>query len=163
VDDELRRLRDRLDVSDVVSRYAFAVDLEDWEALGAILTDEVHLELTHVATDSPLHTRDQFVALARSTVAGFDATHHLIPNRLVTIDGDRASCKAYAHAWHNIPTEPGVADYALVRGFYEFGLCRTEGGWLIDRMVVTIQGPPDGYMGVYEIARKRLEAADAAG
>lgn len=162
MDEELRALRDRLDVSDVVSRYAFAVDEEDWDGLGAILTDEVHLELTHVPTQSPLHTREQFVALARSTVAGFDATHHLIPNRLVTVDGDRATCRAYAHAWHSIPTEPGVADYALVRGFYEFGLRRTDEGWRIDRMVVAIHGVPDGYMGVYDIARTRLEAADAA-
>jgi hypothetical protein len=162
MDDDVRALRDRLDVSDVITRYAFAVDACDWDGLGSILADEIHLELPHIATDSPVHSRSEFVGLARDTVAGFEATHHLIPNHLVVVVGDDATCKAYAHAWHSVPTERGVADYCLIRGFYEFGLRRTEDGWRINRMIITTQGVHDGFMGVYQIARQRLEPSAAA-
>jgi hypothetical protein len=156
VDAELRALRDRLEVSDAITRYAFALDQADWEALGAVFADEVRLEAPHVDVASPAISRQEFVELARQTVGGFEATHHLIPNHLVEVDGDTAICRAYAHAWHTVPTAPGVADYCLVRGFYEFGLVRTNDGWRINRMVISFHGRPDGYMGVYEIARQRL-------
>ena len=156
MDEELKELRDRLDVSDAVTRYAFALDQANWEALGSVFAEEVHLEMPHVEAGAPAISCREFVELARQTVGGFEATHHLIPNHLVEVDGDRAVCKAYAHAWHSVPTDRGVADYVLVRGFYEFGLVRTPNGWLIDRMVITFHGPPEGYMGVYEIARARL-------
>jgi len=145
-------------VSDAVTRYAFAIDQADWEALGLVFADEVRLQMPHVDTGAPAISRSEFVELARQTVGGFEATHHLIPNHLVEVDGDTAVCKAYAHAWHSVPTERGVTDYCLVRGFYEFGLARTPDGWLIDRMVITFHGPPEGYMGVYEIARERLNS-----
>jgi hypothetical protein len=161
VDTDLRALSDRLDVSDVVTRYAFALDQADWGAFDSIFADEVVLLAPHVKAESRL-ARSDFVQLARDTVGGFEATHHLIPNHLVEVDGDSATCKAYAHAWHTVPTDPGVADYCLVRGFYEFGLVRTSDGWRIDRMVITFHGPPQGYMGVYEIARERSTASAAS-
>jgi hypothetical protein len=156
MDEELKALRDRLEVSDAVTRYAFALDQADWEELGSVFADQVRLEMPHVDAGGSAISRSEFVELARQTVGGFEATHHLIPNHLVEVEGDQAVCKAYAHAWHSVPTDRGVTDYVLVRGFYEFGLARTPSGWLIDRMVITFHGPPEGYMGVYEIARERL-------
>jgi hypothetical protein len=159
MDDEVKALCDRLDVSDVITRYAFAVDQHDWTGLTSIFADTVHLEVPHVdSPESPLISRENLVQMIHDTVSGFEATHHLIPNRLVTISGDRASCKAYANAWHTIPTERGVADYCLVRGYYDWGLIRTPDGWRIDRLVITIAGPADGYMGLYQIARERVSA-----
>ena len=101
-------------------------------------------------------SREDLVQMIRETVSGFEATHHLIPNHLVTLDGDRATCKAYANAWHTVPTERGVADYCLVRGYYEWGLTRTPDGWRINRIVITLAGPADGYMGIYQIARQHV-------
>jgi hypothetical protein len=60
------------------------------------------------------------------------------------------------------PTERGVADYCLVRGFYEFGLERTGDGWRINRMIITFQGPVEGYMGVDQVARQRAGPSTAA-
>jgi hypothetical protein len=156
---ELRDLRDRLDVSDVITRYAFTLDQRDWNALGLLFADVIHLEMPHVESASPTISRTEFVQLAFDTVGGFEATHHVIANHLVEVEGDQATCRAYAHAWHTVPTERGVTDYCLVRGFYEFGLERTERGWLINRMVIRFQGPVEGFMGVYDIARQRLASA----
>ena len=54
-------LADRLDVSDVVSRYAFAVDHRDWPAFDAVFAPEVHLEV------APRGAREGRCSRARSS------------------------------------------------------------------------------------------------
>ena len=89
-------------------------------------------------------------------MSGFDATHHLVSNRLVTLEGDAATCRAYATAWHMLEQD-GAQASCLVRGYYEFGLRRTAGGWLVDRLVITLAGA-EGDMGLYDVARERVTA-----
>jgi hypothetical protein len=152
------QLQDRLEVVELVSRYAHAIDRRDWGAFDAIFDDPLALELPHVESDAQV-ARAEFVRLARETVEGFEATHHPITNHVVELAGDRATCVCYAQAWHTVPTERGVADYCVVRGFYEFGAARTDGGWRLDRMKVEFHGPVEGWMGVYDVARRRAAAA----
>jgi hypothetical protein len=161
VSGELQQLRDRLDVSDMITRYAFALDRCEWDEFDSIFADEVLVELPHVPSGSMV-SRAEFKQMAIDTVGGFEATHHPIANHLVTVSGDTAECKCYANAWHSIPTDRGVADYCLVRGFYDWRLTRTPAGWRIDRMTVEFHGPVEGYFGVYGLAQERLRAAKEA-
>jgi hypothetical protein len=147
-------------VIETISRYAFALDRRDWNAFDTIFADEVLVELPHVPSGSTV-SRAEFVQMAVDTVGGFDATHHPITNHVVTISGDAAECECYAAAWHTLPTERGVTDYCLVRGFYLWGLQRTADGWRIDRMKVDFHGPVEGYFGVYALAAERLRARGA--
>jgi hypothetical protein len=158
--DDLQELRDRLDVSDMITRYAFALDRCEWDDFDAIFADEVMVQMPHVPSGSQV-SREEFKQMAIDTVGGFEATHHPIANHLVTISGDRAECKCYASAWHSIPTERGVTDYCLVRGFYDWGLKRTAEGWRIDRLTIEFHGPVEGYFGVYQLAQQKLKDAGA--
>lgn len=160
--DDVREVRDRLDVQELVSRYAHALDRCEWDELHAIFDDEVTVELPHVPSDAPAVSRADFIQMAVDTVGGFEATHHPITNHVVEIDGDTARCRCYAQAYHTVPTERGVTDYCVVRGFYDWGLRRTSGGWRIDRMKVEFHGPVEGYMGVYQVAKERANAAAKA-
>lgn len=155
---DLSALQDRMDVGDVVTRYAFAVDERDWTAFDDIFADEVHLVVPHVEQGKPVLARDEIVQLIRDTTSGFAATHHLVVNQLVKLDGDNARCKAYANAWHTLPTEPGVKDYVLVRGYYDFGLERTSAGWRVSELLITVAGA-EGYMGLYELAKAKTDGA----
>lgn len=152
----IQELQDRFDVSDVIVKYAFALDQREWSELEAVYDDEILIDLPHLESDPYRVSRSELLDLIKAVVLGFDATHHLIPNHLITIDGDDAVCKAYAHAWHTVPTDRGVADFCLVRGFYDWGLRRTSSGWRINRMIVKAHGPVDGYVGVYKIAAARV-------
>jgi hypothetical protein len=116
----------------------------------------VLVELPHVPSGSKV-SRAEFVQMAVDTVGGFEATHHPITNHVVTISGDTAQCRCYAAAWHSIPTERGVTDYCLVRGFYLWGLRREGDSWRIDRMTIEFHGPVEGYFGVYQLAAERLK------
>jgi hypothetical protein len=160
--DEVQELRDRLEVSELVSRYAHALDRCNWDEFHSIFDEEVKVELPHVPTDAPALTRDEFVQTVVDTVGGFDATHHPITNHVVTLDGDTATCKCYAQAYHTLPTERGVTDYCVVRGFYDWGFRRTADGWRVNRMKVEFHGPVEGYMGVYQLAQARAKAAAEA-
>ena len=155
--DEVQELRDRLDVSDMITRYAFALDRREWDDFDAIFADEIYMEMPHVPSGATVSLAD-FKQTVVDVVGGFDATHHPIANHLVTISGDRAQCKCYAAAWHTLPTERGVTDYCLVRGFYDWGLKRTPDGWRIDSVKIEFHGPVEGYMGVYALAAERLKA-----
>jgi 3-phenylpropionate/cinnamic acid dioxygenase small subunit len=161
VSGEVQELRDRLDVSEMITRYAFALDRCEWDEFDSIFADEVLVELPHVPSGSTV-SRAEFKQMAIDTVGGFEATHHPIANHLVTVSGDSATCKCYANAWHSIPTERGVADYVLVRGFYDWRLRRTPEGWRIDGMKIEFHGPAEGYFGVYELAKERLKSAGGA-
>ena len=158
MDAALQELRDRLDVSEMITRYAFALDRCEWDDFDSIFADEVLVELPHVPSGSTV-PRAEFKQMAIDTVGGFEATHHPIANHLVTISGDTAECRCYANAWHSIPTERGVTDYCLVRGFYLWGLERTPDGWRINRMNVEFHGPVEGYLGVYQLAAEKLKAS----
>jgi hypothetical protein len=157
---DVQELRDRLDVSDMITRYAFALDRCEWDEFDVIFADEVMVQMPHVPSGSQV-SREEFKQMAIDTVGGFEATHHPIANHLVTISGDRAECKCYASAWHSIPTERGVTDYCLVRGFYDWGLKRTAEGWRIDRLTIEFHGPVEGYFGVYQLAQQKLRDAGA--
>ena len=161
-DEQLQRLVDRADISDTITRYAFAQDKRDWGAFDRVFADEIYLDLSgHLGTPPSTVSKDEMLDLLRATLTGFEATHHLIPNHLIELDGDRADVQAYANAWHTVPTDPGVTDYCVVRAFYEFGLVRTPKGWLIDKMAVKVTGPIEGYAGVYQVAAERSKAAGA--
>jgi hypothetical protein len=163
VTDEIRELRDRLEVVELVSRYAHALDRRQWDEFHSIFHDEIEFLVPHVPADAPAVSRDEFVKMVVDTVGGFEATHHPISNHVVTIDGDRAGCKCYAQAYHTVPTERGIEDYCVVRGFYDWGFRRTANGWRIDRMKVEFHGPVEGYMGVYGVAAERAKALAAEG
>ena len=154
---DLQELRDRLDVIETISRYAFAIDRRAWDEFDSIFAEEVFMQMPHVPSGSAV-PRAEFKQMAIDVVGGFDATHHPITNHVVALSGDRAECRCYATAWHTLPTERGVTDYCLVRGFYLWGLERTAAGWRIDRMEIDFHGPVEGYFGVYQLAAERLKA-----
>jgi SnoaL-like protein len=157
VSDDMQELRDRLDVIETISRYAFALDRRAWDEFDSIFADEVFTQMPHVPSGSTV-SRAEFKQMVVDVVGGFDATHHPITNHVVALSGDRAECRCYASAWHTLPTERGVTDYCLVRGFYLWGLERTGAGWRIDRMKIDFHGPVEGYFGVYQLAAERLKA-----
>lgn len=155
---ELYMIQNRLEIGDIVTRYAFAVDQRDWTAFDDIFDDEVCLVVPHVPQDRPVMRQSELVQLIREAVSGFAATRHPVANQLVAVDGDTGTCKAYRNAWHTLPTDQGIADYCLVRGQYDWKLIRTKTGWRISEMVITFTHA-ERYMGLYELAKTSGEAA----
>jgi hypothetical protein len=99
------------------------------------------------------------VDLARGVLAGFDCTHHVASNLDVHLSGDEAECRTHMVAYHHVPAEPGVVDHCTMRGYWQLGLRRLDGRWLITRWTVLRTGPWEGSPDVYALAAARGAAA----
>ena len=131
----LRWLRDRAEATDVVVRFANAMDRRDWAGLRACLAPAVDVDYSDLRGE-PRATvaADDFVAARARGLAGL-RTQHLSTNHAVQVDGDRAECLS-AFLIHRLdPSAPAGRDAFDTAGHYTHGLVRTTDGWRIDRIV----------------------------
>jgi 3-phenylpropionate/cinnamic acid dioxygenase small subunit len=87
---------DRLAVSDVLIRYATALDNRDWELLASCFTDEATLDYD----TSGVYGRDDFAEHCRVGLGRMKATQHVVTNHVIALDGDRAHSTSYVIAQH---------------------------------------------------------------
>ena len=102
---------DRLAISDVLIRYATALDGRDWELLASCFTDDATLDYDTSGT----YGRDAFVEHCRAGLARMKATQHCVTNHVISTDGDRAHSTSYVIAQHvreNDVTSPSAAPTA---------------------------------------------------
>jgi len=114
---------DRLAISDVLIRYATALDGRDWELLASCFTDDATLDYDTSGT----YGRDAFVEHCRAGLARMKATQHCVTNHVISTDGDRAHSTSYVIAQH-----VGENDVTFtLGGTYSDDLVRAGTGWRI--------------------------------
>ena len=150
-----RLLLDRAEISDVVHRYARAIDLLDWNLFRSCFTDRVDIDFTSMNSGSheaiPV---EAWMEQVNAGMSGFDATHHLSANHTHQIEGDRASCVSYLVAEHFI-FEPDGSDRCLtLGGYYTNQLTRTADGWKIFASTLTVTWHR-GQLELFEESRQR--------
>ena len=129
--DPVQLLLDRAAVSEVVIRFARALDMQDWVLCRSCFADVVAQDYSDFRGESPSRIQaDAFVALRREALTGIK-THHLSTNHAVTIDGDRALCISALMIFRCLP-DGGSDNEFDTHGFYTHGLLRTPDGWKID-------------------------------
>ncbi len=145
---ELRSLRDRLDIAEVMTRYATGVDTKDSALLRGCFADEVEIQGSSAGKLHDLFISTGFAAglklggdeWVNGLVQGMSAmpvTQHMIGNHFIEISGDEAVCTAYMRAMHFAGTQfPGSPPYE-VGGYYRNTLVRTAEGWKIRRWTLT--------------------------
>jgi hypothetical protein len=145
---ELRLLRDRLDIAEVMTRYATGVDTRDPAVLRGCFADQVEIQGTSAGKLHEVFVstgfaaglklgRDKWVNHLVQGISAFAVTHHMIGNHLVEVSGDEAVCTAYLRAMHFAGTQfPGAPAYE-VGGYYRNILVRTRQGWRIRRWTLT--------------------------
>jgi hypothetical protein len=162
LEQRVRQLEDRNAISEVVIRYAMAVDQADWELYATCFTDKVHIDFSAAGMPAADLPREQFIAFASEGLGGFTARQHLSPNHVITFDDndpDRAVCLSYLYAQHYLADAEG-GDFFLMRGSYTNHMVRTPDGWQIERLIQHISWP-DGNLDLPNQARARTAAATA--
>lgn len=137
---QLRHVRDRIDVAEVLSRYSYGWDTRDFELVRSCFTPDAAVEyssLPDFASGFP-----EFFELERATILQLAATQHLISNLLVRVDGDTATCSSYVQATHY----DDAGHTWTTGGRYDDELVRAADGWRISRRRFTRQWihDPDG-------------------
>jgi SnoaL-like domain len=145
---ELRAVRDRLDIAEVMTRYAMGVDTRSSELLRACFADEVEVQASSSGRLNELFKQigfspglnlelAQWVKMLAEGMAALPVTQHLIGNHLIEITGDQAHLTCYLRAMHFSGTQfPGSPPYE-VGGYYRHILVRTAAGWKIRKWTLT--------------------------
>lgn len=136
-DDMLREAAERMAVSDVLHRYATAIDTKEFSLLEQVFDEQVETDFTGFGGAKGSYGRDEWIASVQKTVGGLDATQHLTGNHVHRIDGDRAHLNAYLQALHRFSGAHADPDY-IIGGHYDIDLVRRPEGWRICGYKLTV-------------------------
>jgi len=121
---------DRDAVTDVVNRYAYALDGRDWALLDDVFTADAVAR--YGGPDSPrLEGREAIVSSIRSFLDGCGPSQHLLGNHTVVVDGDVAVATCAARVFHYGAGERATLTPYECFGVYRDRLRRTSRGWRI--------------------------------
>jgi hypothetical protein len=132
-DPAIRALQDRVDITDVLYRYASTIDRFDHAGLRGVLADDLWAQYGNA---DPVAGGDAVAAWIGEATANVVWQHHLLSVYHVDVDGDRADALVY-HTSHQVfEDDPDTAK--LLVGRYHTELRREAGGWRISRLVLEI-------------------------
>jgi hypothetical protein len=131
-------MSDRDEIVELTSSVGLLVDARDWDAAQGLFHETVDVDYTSLNGGEPASVSSaDLVAGWREMLDRLDATQHLIANQVVSVDGDEANAAANVTATHVRPNAAGGPHW-VVGGRYDFGLRRTEGGWRISALTLTV-------------------------
>jgi 3-phenylpropionate/cinnamic acid dioxygenase small subunit len=125
----MQTLGDRLEINDLLTRYAHSVDSKDWALYRSVFTDDAFID--YESAGGIKGDREAVADWLEKTMAGFPMTQHLISNIDVKIDGDRATVRAMFYNPMGMPS--GKTFWC--GGFYNHSLVRTADGWKSERLI----------------------------
>ena len=129
MDTALALLKDRIDVTDVLYRYASTIDRFDLDGMRRVLADDLWAQYGNAA---PVSGGDAVAAWIGEATANVVWQHHLLSVYHVDVDGDRATALVY-HTSHQVfAADPDSAK--LLVGRYDMELRREADGWTISRL-----------------------------
>jgi hypothetical protein len=132
-DAAIRSLQDRVDITDVLYRYASTIDRFDLEGLRGTLADDVWAQYGNA---DPVVGGDALTSWIGEMIADVVWQHHLLSVYHVDVGGDHAKALVY-HTSHQVFGEDPENAKLLV-GRYHNELRREAGGWKISRLVLEL-------------------------
>jgi 3-phenylpropionate/cinnamic acid dioxygenase small subunit len=145
--DELRQIKDRLDIHDLLHRYAAMVDRRSWEQLPRVFSEDAQVDYTSTGGKKGPY-REVMTWLDRA-LEPWPINLHFISNIELEIAGDRATGRCYFNAPMGRPSADGGQEIITNGGWYEDEFVRTSEGWRISRRLcqqtVMIGELPHGY------------------
>ncbi|QMU76458.1 nuclear transport factor 2 family protein [Streptacidiphilus sp. PB12-B1b] len=126
----LQEMSDRMEIADLMVRYAHAVDTRDWPLFRELFTPDAVVD--YGAFGGPKGSVEEVVAFLDSVLPLFTATQHLVANCAIALDGDRAAVRTMCHNPMALPGADGAEPGLLVCGlWYRDTVLRTPQGWRI--------------------------------
>jgi ketosteroid isomerase-like protein len=137
---------DRLDLADLVGRYAAAVDSRDTAALAGLFTTDAEFvqpaPLVRRGQSPTVAGPERIAATLLGAVGHLHSTHHAVGQQVLTVDGDAADGVVYCQAHHIYRVEDGFRDNSLAIR-YRDSYRRMDGRWLVARRELTVDFAED--------------------
>ncbi len=131
---------DRVQIDDLLTAYAAAIDAKDWDLLASLFTEEAVLDYT--GSTGPRGSFGEVLPFLQQGLGLFSVTQHFITNRRIEVAGDRATSAAYLFNPMGRDDGDGGLDMMHVGGRYETRFERTPKGWRISEHVASIVWGP---------------------
>jgi hypothetical protein len=127
-----RAVADRIEITELLSRYHHAIDGRDWDALSAVFVEDAVADYMGLVVEG----RDAIVTWLSAALGDRELTHFMA-NHIFDIDGDSATSRSYLQ---DLDLQTGLAFGA---GIYEGQHTRTDAGWRIRRLQLRERLVPD--------------------
>jgi hypothetical protein len=132
--DRVRELSDRLEIDDLLTRYATAVDSREWMLLDTVFTPDAVLD--YRSAGGIRGSYPEVRTWLSEVLLLFTWTQHLVVNRAVTLDNGAGTARSKS-VFHNpnqmlVKEEPWLF---VVGGWYHDRLVRRPEGWRITHRV----------------------------
>jgi len=122
-----QELSDRLEISDLITAYSYAIDFHRFDELDAIFTADGTLDFT--ATGGIAGDLASVKEWLASVLPNFGGHHHLVATSQVLLSGDTATARSICHnpMWFKDESQPPL----FVGLWYHDTFTRTADGWRI--------------------------------
>lgn len=120
---DVATISDRIEIDDLITRYATAVDSRNWELFRTCFVADATIDYTTAGGASG--SLDDIAAWLEQTLVAFELSVHYVTNREVAVDGDGAT------GWLAYYNPNVLADGSLLMsgGHYRDRYVRTADGW----------------------------------
>jgi 3-phenylpropionate/cinnamic acid dioxygenase small subunit len=126
----LEQINDRIEIEELLARYARALDYRQFGDLEAIFTADAEFDAGGLGhPHGPAAIRE----MIEGTIGHLDATQHLVGKSLIdfSADGDSAEVRTYLISQHIRESAPGPVKHYFLGGEYADRVVRTPAGWRI--------------------------------
>jgi 3-phenylpropionate/cinnamic acid dioxygenase small subunit len=140
-------LSDRLEIRELLDRYASIVDQRRWDALLEVFTPDAEVDYT--STGGKKGALEPVMEWLARALAPWPLNLHCVTNASIELDGDRARSRCYFQAPMGRMRPGGGQEIVTNAGWYDDDLVRTAAGWRIRRRICTqtmmLGSLPPGY------------------
>jgi hypothetical protein len=127
---DLQELHDKIEIYELLARYARGVDSKDWELYKSVFTPDAFIDYS--SAGAAAGPRDEVAAFLEEVFETIAMAQHYVTNVEIDLDGDRAKVRAM---FFNPMQLPGMAEQSSCGGYYHHDLVRTPEGWKSERLV----------------------------
>jgi 3-phenylpropionate/cinnamic acid dioxygenase small subunit len=125
----LQEVSDRIEIDDLLIRYAKAIDTQDYELLDTCFLPDADVD--YVSSGGIAGKYPEVRIWLEKALSIFSVTLHSLSNSEIELDGDRASGRTLVTNPMCIRDEAGKQSIFTVYAYYEDELVRTPEGWRI--------------------------------
>ena len=125
----VEEMADRLEIEDLLTRYATAVDTRDWDLYKTVFTADAVIDYT--SSGGIRGGLDEVTKWLSEVLSLFSMSQHLVTNRDIRVDGDAATSRSYLYNPMATAKRDGSLELMFVGGYYRDRLRRTAHGWRI--------------------------------
>ncbi|MCP4603292.1 MAG: nuclear transport factor 2 family protein [Proteobacteria bacterium] len=126
-----QELKDKLDIHDVMYRYARMVDRREWGLKDSVFAPDATID--YKSTGGKAGPYKETLEWLDRALEAWPLNLHFITNIAVELDGDRAHTLCYFNAPMGRQKEDGSQLIITNAGYYEDDLVRTPNGWRISK------------------------------